>query len=154
MTGNSVMMEILRGTEMNGFQLNNKRYHQQHLWLRPNLWQQHQWQQQLQWSSPLTPTWEWPPHQLQRVMVAASGGSSDGGLDFTRGFSTLKYGLAAVLSSILTLILILIVNGIIFMVALDSGEGIMLHDRYTIGDHVQYSRVHTSTHFSHGHGYR
>ena len=55
------------------------------------------------------------------VMVSAS--SSDGGLDFTRGFSTLKYGLAAVLSSILTLILILIVNGIIFMVALDTGDG-------------------------------
>ena len=55
------------------------------------------------------------------VMVSAS--SSGGGLDFTRGFSTLKYGLAAVLSSILTLILILIVNGIIFMVALDSGDG-------------------------------
>lgn len=58
------------------------------------------------------------------VMVSAS--SSGGGLDFTRGFSTLKYGLAAVLSSILTLILILIVNGIIFMVALDSGEGAIL----------------------------
>ena len=55
------------------------------------------------------------------VMVSAS--SSDGGLDFTRGFSTLKYGLAAVLSSILTLILIIIVNGIIFMVALDTGDG-------------------------------
>ena len=41
------------------------------------------------------------------VMVATSGASSGGGLDFTRGFSTLKYGLAAVLSSILTLILIL-----------------------------------------------
>ena len=60
------------------------------------------------------------------VMVASSGGSSGSGLDFTRGFSTLKYGLAAVLSSILTLILIIIVNGIIFMVALDSGEGVML----------------------------
>ena len=33
------------------------------------------------------------------------------GLDFTRGFSTLKYGLAAFLSTILTVILILIVNG-------------------------------------------
>ena len=110
---------------MNGFQLNNKQ-HQQHLWLRPNRWQQHQWQQQLQWSSPLTPTWEWPPHQLQPSWSLHQADHQDGGLDFTRGFSTLKYGLAAVLSSILTLILILIVNGIIFMVALDSGEGVML----------------------------
>jgi len=58
------------------------------------------------------------------VMVSAS--SSGGGLDFTRGFSTLKYGLAAVLSSILTLILILIVNVIIFIVATRSGEGAIL----------------------------
>ena len=57
------------------------------------------------------------------VMVAASGASSGGGLDFTRGFSTLKYGLAALLSSILTVILIVIVNTIIFLVAADSGEG-------------------------------
>ena len=40
------------------------------------------------------------------VMVATSGSSSGGGLDFTRGFSTLKYGLAAFISSILTMILI------------------------------------------------
>jgi len=57
------------------------------------------------------------------VMVATSGGSSGGGLDFTRGFSTLKYGLAALLSSILTVILIGIVNTIIFVVAADSGDG-------------------------------
>ena len=57
------------------------------------------------------------------VMVATSGSSSGGGLDFTRGFSTLKYGLAALLSSILTVILIVIVNAIIFVVAADSGEG-------------------------------
>ena len=56
-------------------------------------------------------------------MVATSGSSSGGGLDFTRGFSTLKYGLAALLSSILTVILIVIVNTIIFVVAADSGEG-------------------------------
>ena len=57
------------------------------------------------------------------VMVATSGGSSGDGLDFTRGFSTLKYGLAALLSSILTVILIGIVNTIIFVVAADSGDG-------------------------------
>ena len=44
------------------------------------------------------------------------------GLDFTRGFSTLKYGLAAFLSTILTVILILIVNGIIFYVALSGAD--------------------------------
>ena len=71
------------------------------------------------------------PHAATPVAAApatvmVSGSSSGGGLDFTRGFSTLKYGLAALLSSILTVILILIVNGIIFYVAFDSGQGAMV----------------------------
>ena len=52
------------------------------------------------------------------------------GLDFTRGFSTLKYGLAAFLSTILTVILILIVNGIILYAAFsgaDDLEGCLLY---------------------------
>ena len=44
------------------------------------------------------------------------------GLDFTRGFSTLKYGLAAFLSTILTVILILIVNGIILYAAFSGAD--------------------------------
>ncbi|MBN74725.1 MAG: hypothetical protein CMA73_03485 [Euryarchaeota archaeon] len=56
------------------------------------------------------------------VMVATSGGSSGGGLDFTRGFSTLKYGLAAFVSSILTMILITIVWGVLFYIVFSSGS--------------------------------
>ena len=50
------------------------------------------------------------------------GRKDNPGLDFTRGFSTLKYGLAAFLSTILTVILILIVNGIIFYVAISGAD--------------------------------
>lgn len=62
------------------------------------------------------------------VMVADSGSSSGGGLDFTRGFSTLKYGLAAFISSILTMILIGIVFGILFAIAgsAETGEGLAI----------------------------
>jgi len=56
------------------------------------------------------------------VMVATSGSSSGGGLDFTRGFSTLKYGLAAFVSSILTMILITIVWGVLFYIVFSSGS--------------------------------
>lgn len=49
-------------------------------------------------------------------------GKANTGLDFTRGFSTLKYGLAAFISTIVTVILILIVNGIIFYVALSGAD--------------------------------
>ena len=57
-------------------------------------------------------------------MIQAMGGNGTSGLDFTRGFSTLKYGLAAFLSTILTVILILIVNGIIFYVALSGADDV------------------------------
>ena len=56
------------------------------------------------------------------VMVATSSSSSGGGLDFTRGFSTLKYGLAAFISSILTVILITIVWGVLFYIVFSSGS--------------------------------
>tara|TARA_B100001109_G_scaffold243442_1_gene229262 strand:+ start:114 stop:797 length:684 start_codon:yes stop_codon:yes gene_type:complete len=57
-------------------------------------------------------------------MVQNMGGKGTSGLDFTRGFSTLKYGLAAFLSTILTVILIIIVNGIIFYVALSGADDV------------------------------
>ena len=57
-------------------------------------------------------------------MIQNMGGKGTSGLDFTRGFSTLKYGLAAFLSTILTVILILIVNGIIFYVALSGSNDV------------------------------
>ena len=57
-------------------------------------------------------------------MIQNMGGKGTSGLDFTRGFSTLKYGLAAFLSTILTVILILIVNGIIFYVALSGADDV------------------------------
>ena len=62
------------------------------------------------------------------VTVMVSGSSSGGGLDFTRGFSTLKYGLAAFISSILTMILIAIVFGVLFGIAgsAESGEGLAI----------------------------
>lgn len=55
-------------------------------------------------------------------IMANMGIEAKSGFDFTRGFSTLKYGLAAFLSTILTVILILIVNGIIFYVALSGAD--------------------------------
>jgi len=62
------------------------------------------------------------------VMVAASGSSSGGGLDFTRGFSTLKYGLAAFISSILTVILIVIVSAILGWIWWSSLDGASLEE--------------------------
>ncbi len=98
-------------------------------------WDGNQWVPVEQAAAPAAPAAPMvvSPHAEMAAPVAAapatvmvSGSSSGGGLDFTRGFSTLKYGLAALLSSILTVILILIVNGIIFYVAFDSGEGAMV----------------------------
>ena len=92
-------------------------------------WDGNEWVPVEQAAAPAAPMVVSPHAEMATPVAAApatvmiSESSSGSGLDFTRGFSTLKYGLAAVLSSILTLILILIVNGIIFMVALDSGDG-------------------------------
>ncbi len=56
------------------------------------------------------------------VAMAPTGAMKTEGLDFTRGFSTLKYGFAAFLSSIITVILITIVWGILGYVVFSSGS--------------------------------
>ena len=107
-------------------------------------WDGNQWVPVEQAAEPAAAPMAVSPHAATPVAAApatvmVSGSSSGGGLDFTRGFSTLKYGLAALLSSILTVILILIVNGIIFYVAFDSGEGaiIILNTLLTIAKTIQ-----------------
>jgi hypothetical protein len=54
--------------------------------------------------------------------VATGGSMSADGLDFTRGFSTLKYGFAAFLSSIVTVVLVTIVWSILGYIVATSGS--------------------------------
>ena len=87
-------------------------------------WDGNQWVPVEQAAAPAAPI-AVSPHAAAPVAAApatvmVSGSSSGGGLDFTRGFSTLKYGFAAFINSIVTVILMGIVWVILFFAVIDS----------------------------------